>query len=211
MKSLPLIRDDFWTGTGVDSFQEKFMNIEKKSVSSIPQFRQPYGKVRNTSAHNFFLLKLVETGIGGFIAFLLFLSFSIYRLNKSALKLSVSHSFFPYSVVSIISEIEQPAHFDEEMENVDFHKLTSVLNFHSEKTIILCKNLTSIKLRQPVQTSELAIIPSQYHGTSCEQLLAWTTAHLFTHTGEISTIAFLMGAENITLPGKMQASLKNDE
>ena len=102
MKSLPLIRDDFWTGTGVDSFQEKFMNIEKKSVSSIPQFRQPYGKVRNTSAHNFFLLKLVETGIGGFIAFLLFLSFSIYRLNKSALKLSVSHSFFPYSVISII-------------------------------------------------------------------------------------------------------------
>jgi len=115
------------------------------------------------------------------------------------------------SVVSIISEIEQPAHFDEEIENIDFHKLTSVLNFHSEKTIILCKNLTSIELRQPVQTSELAIIPSQYHGTSCEQLLAWTTAHLFTHTGEISTIAFLMGAQNITLPGKMQASLKNDE
>ena len=95
-----------------------------------------------------------------------------------------------------------------EIETIDFHKLTSLLNFHSEKIITLCKNITNVKLTQPIQTFTPSIIPSQYNGASCEQLLSWTIAHLFIHTGEISTIAFLMGAQDITLPGKMQASLK---
>ena len=111
-------------------------------------------------------------------------------------------------VISITSETEQSFHLDTEMETIDFHKLTSLLNFHSEKIITLCKNITNVKLTQPIQTFTPSIIPSQYNGASCEQLLSWTIAHLFIHTGEISTIAFLMGAQDITLPGKMQASLK---
>ena len=87
-------------------------------------------------------------------------------------------------VISIISETEQSSHLGAEIETIDFHK--------------------------PIEVPHTSIIPPQYDGASCEQLLAWTIAHLFIHTGEISTIAFLMGAQEITLPGKMQASLKNN-
>jgi len=114
------------------------------------------------------------------------------------------------SVISIISETEQLSHLGAEIETIDFHKLTVLLNFHSEKIITLCKNITNTKLTQPIEVPHTSIIPPQYGGASCEQLLAWTIAHLFIHTGEISTIAFLMGAQEITLPGKMQASLKNN-
>ena len=36
-------------------------------------------------------------------------------------------------VISIISETEQSFHLNTEIETIDFHKLTSLLNFHSEK------------------------------------------------------------------------------
>ena len=112
------------------------------------------------------------------------------------------------SVITIISETEQSAHLDEQLETSNFDKLTTLLNFYSEKTITLCKKITNTDLTQPIQISDQSIIPSQYNGASCEQLFAWTAAHLFTHTGEIATIAFLMGAKDIKLPGEMRASLQ---
>ena len=81
-RSVKMIDENFWIGTGIDSFQEKFLIYEKKEMrEKIPFFRRPYGKIRNISAHNFYLLKLVELGIGGFLTFILLIFAFVHRLN----------------------------------------------------------------------------------------------------------------------------------
>ena len=81
-RSLKMVDENLWKGTGVDSFQMHFLHYEQKEMGEkIPKFRKPYGKIRNVSAHNFYLLKLVELGIGGFLAFVLLIFAFIHRLN----------------------------------------------------------------------------------------------------------------------------------
>ena len=77
-----MVDENLWKGTGVDSFQMHFLHYEQKEMGeNIPKFRKPYGKIRNVSAHNFYLLKLVELGIGGFLAFILLIFAFVQRLN----------------------------------------------------------------------------------------------------------------------------------
>ena len=81
-RSLKMVDENLWKGTGVDSFQMHFLHYEQKEMGeNIPKYRKPYGKIRNVSAHNFYLLKLVELGIGGFLAFILLIFAFVQRLN----------------------------------------------------------------------------------------------------------------------------------
>ena len=61
-RSLKMVDENLWKGTGVDSFQMHFLHYEQKEMGEkIPKFRKPYGKIRNVSAHNFYLLKCPYT------------------------------------------------------------------------------------------------------------------------------------------------------
>jgi hypothetical protein len=53
---------------------------------------------------------------------------------------------------------------------------------------------------------ELERLSEQGAGVPLQQLLARTTAHLFAHAGELSTLASLVGAPDLGLPGVMRAS-----
>jgi hypothetical protein len=55
-------------------------------------------------------------------------------------------------------------------------------------------------------TEQVEGVPQYLIGVPLQQLLARTTAHLFAHAGELSTLASLVGAPDLGLPGVMAAS-----
>lgn len=107
-RTIPLIKDYFWFGSGPDTFVLRFMPLYSEDIASIGPFSI------NDTAANIYLTMLINLGVCGTISYIVFLMYSIYSGIKkinievfvflTAVICYMIQSFFNLSVV-IVSPI----------------------------------------------------------------------------------------------------------
>jgi hypothetical protein len=87
-----------------------------------------------------------------------------------------------------------------------FDDMRAALARTRERLAGFCATATTEDLERIPLTESVEGLPPHLAGVPLQQLLARTTAHLFTHAGELSALASLVGAPDLSLPGVMAAS-----
>ncbi len=91
-------------------------------------------------------------------------------------------------------------------ERLPFDDVQAALARTRERLVAFCSTATDEDLERVPVPEAVDGMPAVVVGASLQQMIARTTGHLFSHAGELSALASLMGAPDLGLPGEMPAS-----